>query len=66
MPVSCATSAVSVDLINAYRSFGKPGSPYDFDSSDIGDLSRRANELETRQRGMKKKVNPKVMSMIET
>ena len=51
---------------NAYRSFGKPGSPYDFDSVDVGALSTKAGELETRQRGMKKKINPKVMNMIET
>ncbi|KAH0835738.1 condensin complex subunit SMC2 [Lanmaoa asiatica] len=48
------------------QSFGKPGSPYDFDSVDIGALSGKADELEARQRGMKKKVNPKVMNMIET
>ena len=54
------------DFINTYRSFGKPGSPYDFDSVNIGALSAKADELEARQRGMKKKVNPKVMNMIET
>ncbi|KAG9312704.1 condensin complex subunit SMC2 [Chiua virens] len=48
------------------QSFGKPGSPYDFNSVDIGALSGKADELENRQRGMKKKVNPKVMNMIET
>jgi structural maintenance of chromosome 2 len=53
-------------LTNAHRSFGKLGSPYDFDSVDIGALSGKADELEARQRGMKKKVNPKVMNMIET
>lgn len=53
-------------ISNVYRSFGKPGSPYDFDSVDIETLSGKANELEARQRGMKKKVNHKVMNMIET
>lgn len=53
-------------VINACRSFGKPGSPYDFDSVDVDALSRKADELEARQRGSKKKVNPKVMNMIET
>ncbi|KAG8215877.1 condensin complex subunit SMC2 [Butyriboletus roseoflavus] len=48
------------------QSFGKPGSPYDFDSVNIGALSVKADELEVRQRGMKKKVNLKVMNMIET
>ena len=64
--MSCAVSTTSIHLINASRSFGKPGSPYDFDSVDIGALSGKADELEARQRGMKKKVNPKVMNMIET
>lgn len=66
MPVSCATSVVSMYLISAYRSFGKPGSPYDFKEANVVALSEKANELEARQRSMKKKVNPKVMNMIET
>ncbi|KAG6373678.1 hypothetical protein JVT61DRAFT_6349 [Boletus reticuloceps] len=48
------------------QSFGKPGSPYDFASVDIVALSAKAGELEARQRRMKKKVNHKVMNMIET
>lgn len=55
-----------VHLITAYRSFGKPGSPFDFGSVNIGALADKANELEARQRGSKKKVNTKVMNMIET
>ena len=65
MPVSCTSSAVAM-WFTAYRSFGKPGSPYDFDSVDIRTLSGHADELEVRQRGSKKKVNHKVMNMIET
>ncbi|KAN0078383.1 RecF/RecN/SMC [Tylopilus felleus] len=48
------------------QSFGKPGSPYDFKEANVVALSEKANELEARQRSMKKKVNPKVMNMIET
>jgi hypothetical protein len=46
--------------------FGQPGSQYDFSKIDIGQLKDRARELEEQQRGMKKKVNPKVMNMIDT
>ncbi|KAH7886786.1 condensin complex subunit SMC2 [Phlebopus sp. FC_14] len=49
-----------------YQSFGKAGSQYDFDAVDKESLYQKASELEERQRGMKKKVNPKVMNMIET
>lgn len=45
--------------------FGKPGTMYDFESMDIGQLKERANQLEESQKGMKKKVNPKVMNMID-
>lgn len=38
---------------------------YDFGSTDIGQLKERAGQLEESQKGMKKKVNPKVMNMIE-
>jgi hypothetical protein len=46
--------------------FGQPGSQYDFSKIDIGQLKDRARELEEQQRSMKKKVNPKVMNMIDT
>ncbi|KAF9233061.1 condensin complex subunit SMC2 [Melanogaster broomeanus] len=49
-----------------FQSFGKPGSQYDFEAVDMAALYEKANELEVRQQGMKKKVNPKVMNMIET
>ena len=46
--------------------FGEAGSQYDFSKLDMGKLRDRARELEEQQRGMKKKVNPKVMNMIDT
>lgn len=45
--------------------FGKPDTPYHFGSMDVGALQARAQELEQYQGGMKKKVNPKVLNMIE-
>ncbi|KAG2043992.1 condensin complex subunit SMC2 [Suillus americanus] len=47
-----------------YQSFGKPGSQYEFDQ-DMPSLRAKADELEEKQKGMKKKVNPKVMNMID-
>ena len=48
------------------RLFGKPGTQYDFAALDIDALQTKAGELEEKQRGTKKKVNPKVMNMIDT
>lgn len=45
--------------------FGKPGSVYDFGNIDVPALQHKAQELEQTQNGMKKKVNPKVMNMLE-
>lgn len=46
--------------------FGQPGSQYDFSKIDIAQLKDRTRDLEEQQRGMKKKVNPKAMNMIDT
>ncbi|EPQ53318.1 condensin complex subunit SMC2 [Gloeophyllum trabeum ATCC 11539] len=46
--------------------FGTPGSQYDFASVDIPLLREKAAELEDQQKGMKKKVNPKVLNMIDS
>ena len=48
-----------------FRYFGKPGSAFDFAASDMGRLREKARELEEQQKGMKKKVNPKVLNMLE-
>jgi len=53
-------------IVEECQNFGKPGSPYDFAAVDVGRLKEKAKELETQQKGMKKKVNPKVMNMIDT
>ncbi|KAF9005165.1 condensin complex subunit SMC2 [Cyathus striatus] len=45
--------------------FGKPGTPYDFTATDIPQLRNKANDLEEAKKGMKKKINPKVMNMID-
>ncbi len=49
-----------------YRSFGKPGSQYDFEQVDVAALKDKARELEAQQKGLKKKkINPKVVNMID-
>ncbi|KAG6816223.1 hypothetical protein H0H87_007594 [Tephrocybe sp. NHM501043] len=45
--------------------FGKQGTPYYFAAHDIGEMNKRAKKLESEQNNMKKKVNPKVMNMID-
>jgi hypothetical protein len=56
---------VVLSLRLVFRMFGKPGSQYDFATSDIPRLKEKAKELEESQKGMKKKVNPKVINMID-
>lgn len=52
-------------IAEEYENFGKPGSQYDFKSVDIGRLRDKSRELEAKQKGMKKKINPKVINMID-
>jgi structural maintenance of chromosome 2 len=52
-------------LLDMIRMFGKPGSPYDFAALDVTRLKEKAKELEENQKGMKKKVNTKVINMID-
>ncbi|PPQ99377.1 hypothetical protein CVT24_009207 [Panaeolus cyanescens] len=53
-------------ILEDQEQFGKPGTQYDFSSTDIGTLRHKYEELRNSQAGMKKKVNPKVMNMIDT
>ncbi|KAH8113153.1 condensin complex subunit SMC2 [Phellopilus nigrolimitatus] len=46
--------------------FGKQGSAFDFGANDMGRLKEKARELEEQQKGMKKKINPKVLNMIDS
>lgn len=53
-------------MLNPFcRSFGKPGTPYDFRGQDMHKLRDNAKVLEEQQKGMKKKVNTKVINMID-
>ncbi|KAG6919710.1 hypothetical protein DXG01_002656 [Tephrocybe rancida] len=46
--------------------FGKEGTPYHFASLNITTMKEKAKTLEESQKGMKKKINPKVMNMIDS
>ena len=45
--------------------FGLPETLYDFQGIDADVLKNKCDELEASTKGMKKKINPKVMSMID-
>lgn len=46
--------------------FGKPGTPYDFNNVNISECRSSLKNLNERFAGMKKKINPKVMNMIDS
>lgn len=45
--------------------FGRSGTPYDFQRQNIGECKSTLRNLTDRFQGMKKKINPKVMNMID-
>ncbi|PSS25627.1 hypothetical protein M430DRAFT_56342 [Amorphotheca resinae ATCC 22711] len=46
--------------------FGKTGTPYDFKGQNIAECKASLRNLTERFQGMKKKINPKVMNMIDS
>ncbi|PHH65337.1 hypothetical protein CDD81_2749 [Ophiocordyceps australis] len=46
--------------------FGRSGTPYDFEGQNIGECKATLRNLTERFQGMKKKINPKVMNMIDS
>ena len=47
-------------------SFGRPGTPYDFTGRNMNECRSSLKTVTERFQGMKKKVNPKVMNMIDS
>lgn len=47
------------------RFFGQPGTPYDFQGVNLGQARDQCRELEAQQKGMGRKINTKVMNMID-
>lgn len=48
-----------------HRTFGKEGSLYNFNGVRMNEMKKKCQQLEEEQASMKKKVNPKVLSMID-
>lgn len=46
--------------------FGRPGTIYDFKGQNMSDCKARRKNMDERLRGMKNKINPKVMAMIDS
>jgi structural maintenance of chromosome 2 len=47
-------------------SFGRANTPYDFKGQNIGECRATLRNVTERFQGMKKKINPKVMNMIDS
>lgn len=45
--------------------FGKAGSAFDFNKTNMLQLRDQAQELENQMKGMKKKINPKAKHLID-
>lgn len=59
-------ASVSTWLVVAEcRFFGKSGSPYDFQGVNLNQVTQQCRELEAQQKGMGRKINTKVMNMID-
>ena len=55
----------AAELTFPRRTFGKEGSPYNFAGAPMGEMKKKCQQLEEDQQSMRKKVNPKVLSMID-
>lgn len=53
-------------ILEECAQFGQPGSVYEFDKHNMRDVKQLCQRLEAQQNGLKRKVNPRVMSMIDS
>jgi len=53
-------------IVDAKDDFGKKGTPYDFHGQNMGECKSALRQLSERFQSMKRKVNPKVMGMIDS
>ena len=53
-------------IAEARESFGRPNTPYDFAGKNISECKSSLRNVTERFQGMKKKINPKVMNMIDS
>lgn len=62
--IDCSFPLVDRDT-NRNRFFGKPGTPYDFSGVNLPQVREQCRELEAAHKGMGRKINTKVMNMID-
>lgn len=55
----------SARLTVAFSNFGKAGGPFNFKAMNMEELDAKAKNLEKSKESKKKKLNPKVMIMID-
>ena len=53
-------------ILDEKESFGRANSPYDFKGQNVAECRSSLRNLTERFQGMKKKINPKVMNMIDS
>ncbi|KAL8949774.1 MAG: hypothetical protein Q9222_004153 [Ikaeria aurantiellina] len=53
-------------IVDERESFGRANTPYDFNGQNIAQCKSSLHNLTERFQGMKKKINPKVMNMIDS
>ena len=53
-------------IADEVSNFGRAGTPYDFQSQNMAECKSQLKNLSERFQGMKKKINPKVMNMIDS
>lgn len=53
-------------ILGEKQNFGRPNTPYDFKGQNIAECKSTLRNLTERFQGMKKKINPKVMNMIDS
>ncbi|KAL9045990.1 MAG: hypothetical protein Q9214_001064 [Letrouitia sp. 1 TL-2023] len=53
-------------IVDEKESFGRSNTPYDFKGQNIAECKSSLRNLTERFQGMKKKINPKVMNMIDS
>ncbi|TXT15793.1 hypothetical protein VHUM_00296 [Vanrija humicola] len=52
-------------IVDEHQFFGKAGSPYDFAGVNLNQAREQCRELEAQHKGMGRKINTKVMNMID-
>lgn len=53
-------------IADAHEQFGRTGTPYDFKGQNIAECKATHRNLLERSQGLRKKINPKVMNMIDS